>query len=65
MNAMRTIALILKKDVLVELRTREVVVTMGLFALLLLGPFFGATPTRDKLPKCAKDESRDVCAEGG
>ncbi len=36
MSALGTIALILKKDVLVELRTREVVVTMGLFALLLV-----------------------------
>jgi heme exporter protein B len=36
MSALRTIALILKKDVLVELRTREVVVSMGLFALLLV-----------------------------
>lgn len=31
-----TIRLILAKDILVELRTREVVVTMGLFALLLV-----------------------------
>ena len=36
MSALGTIALILRKDVLVELRTREVVVTMGLFALLLV-----------------------------
>ena len=36
MSALSTIALILKKDILVELRTREVVVTMGLFALLLV-----------------------------
>jgi heme exporter protein CcmB len=36
MSLWRTIWLVLSKDVLVELRTREVVVTMGLFALLMV-----------------------------
>lgn len=36
MSTLRTVWLILSKDVLVELRTREVVLTMGLFAVLVV-----------------------------
>lgn len=52
MTAAHTIWLILKKDVVTELRTREVVSTMGLFALLLVVVFafaFSIDESRSRL----------------
>jgi heme exporter protein B len=44
MSLARTVWLILRKDILTELRTREVVATMGLFSLLLVVVFAFAFP---------------------
>ena len=52
MTTLRAVWLILKKDLLIELRTREVVATMALFALLLVVVFafaFNVDETKTRL----------------